>query len=106
MLWKKDLMNSDTKLRKWFLRVGILTLPLPLISNELGWITAETGRQPWIIQGILRTADAASAAPSEEILLSLIVFICTYIVLFIAWILVMRRIIGEGPNLNEIKEVN
>ena len=106
MLWKKDLINSDTKLRKWFLRVGILTLPLPLISNELGWITAETGRQPWIIQGILRTADAASAAPSEEILLSLIVFICTYIVLFVAWILVMRRIIGEGPNVTEIKEVN
>jgi cytochrome d ubiquinol oxidase subunit I len=103
-LRKGKLRNSDTKFKKWFLRIGILTLPLPIISNELGWITAEAGRQPWIIQGILRTADAASAAPSEEILLSLVVFISTYIVLFIAWILVMRRIIREGPKLEDIKE--
>ncbi|PWI47668.1 cytochrome ubiquinol oxidase subunit I [Candidatus Heimdallarchaeota archaeon B3_Heim] len=105
LLWKKSLSDPSSKLRKWFLRLGVLALPLPLISIDFGWITTESGRQPWIIQGILRTADAASAAPSEEIILSLITYIVTYIVLFIAWILVMRRIFIKGPSLYETDEV-
>jgi cytochrome d ubiquinol oxidase subunit I len=105
-LWQGYFKSEDhPTFKKWFFRIGIISLPLPLISNELGWITAEAGRQPWIIQGVLRTADAASAAPSEQIILSLVVFICTYIVLFIAWILVMRRIIQEGPRIDEKSEV-
>ncbi len=106
LLWKKSLKDESSFLRKWFLRLGVLAAPLTLISINLGWITAESGRQPWIIQDILRTADAASAAPGEEVLLSLSTYILTYIVLFVAWILVMKRIFTKGPSLTNIEEVS
>ncbi len=105
LLWKKRLSDQSFILRKWFLRLGVLTAPLALIAINLGWITAESGRQPWIIQGIRRTADMASAAPGEEVLFSLLTYILTYIVLFIAWILVMGRIFKKGPSTNIEEEV-
>ena len=50
--------------------------PLPILAIELGWMAAEIGRQPWIVQGLLRTKDAASAVvPAGQILTTLLIFV-------------------------------
>jgi cytochrome d ubiquinol oxidase subunit I len=67
LLIKKKLYES-----RWYLTALILAIPLPFISNILGWMSAEIGRQPWAVYKVLRTIDAASAVvPAGHILLSL-----------------------------------
>ncbi len=61
-----------------YLRLMLLSIPLPYIAIELGWIVAEVGRQPWIVYGLLKTADAASPVASSQVLTSLIAFILVY----------------------------
>ncbi len=95
--WKEKLFDKDWKFQKWFLRLGVLLLPLPILTNEFGWITTEVGRQPWIVQGVLKTADAVSVSVSaEEILFSVILFALTFILLFAIWLLALTRIIKKG----------
>jgi len=104
LIWKKKLFDQNWSLQKWFLRVGIITLPLPILTNELGWITTEVGRQPWIVQDVLKTADAVSVAvPPEQILLSIILFCCTFIMLFTIWVLATVRIVRKGPEPVEVR---
>ena len=61
--------------RRWFLRLALWSLPLPWLAAELGWIVAEYGRQPWIIDGILPTFLGASSEPAGNIWFSLIGFV-------------------------------
>jgi len=96
----------------WLLRTGRLaksplvltamlwSIPLPFIANELGWIAAEVGRQPWIVYGVLRTSDAASPAsvvPAGHVLAVIIVLSIVYAGLFAAWIYLVRRLVLAGP---------
>jgi cytochrome d ubiquinol oxidase subunit I len=55
--------------RRWFLRAAFLSLPLPWIAAELGWIVAEYGRQPWAIDGVLPTFLGASPIPATNVVL-------------------------------------
>ncbi|MBF0104525.1 MAG: cytochrome ubiquinol oxidase subunit I [Deltaproteobacteria bacterium] len=83
---------------KLFLRLAVLSIPLPIICNELGWFAAEMGRQPWIVQGLLKTRDAISVnVPAEQILISLVLFALVYAVLFAVWIFLLRHKINVGP---------
>jgi cytochrome d ubiquinol oxidase subunit I len=76
----------------------MLALPFPYIANTAGWITAETGRQPWVIHGILRTADAHSPLVSAgNVMFSLIGFLGLYALLGILFLLLVVREIGHGP---------
>jgi len=61
-----------------FLKLMLLSIPLPYIAIELGWIVAEVGRQPWIVYGLMKTSDAASPVASSQVLISLIAFILVY----------------------------
>jgi len=61
-----------------FLKIMVLALPLPYLSNEFGWIVAEVGRQPWIVYGKLRTADAVSRIAVSQVVPSLAAFILVY----------------------------
>ncbi len=84
---------------KRFLKILFYSIPLPIISNELGWISAEVGRQPWIVQGILKTKDAVSLSVSAvEIILSLTLFVGVYSVLFVCWIYLLKTTINKGPS--------
>jgi cytochrome d ubiquinol oxidase subunit I len=66
----------------WFQRLLLWVIPLPIISTECGWIAAEVGRQPWIVYGQLKTADALSpSVQAGEILFSLILLGLVYLVL-------------------------
>ncbi len=72
--------------------------PLPIIAIELGWMAAEIGRQPWIVQGLLKTKEAASVVvPAGQIAFTLAVFVIIYALLFVAWFRAMRRTIMVGP---------
>ncbi|PWJ40759.1 cytochrome ubiquinol oxidase subunit I [Sediminitomix flava] len=84
--------------KKWLIYILIFSVPLPVIANQAGWVSAEAGRQPWIVQDILRTSDALSkAVKAEEVLFSLIMFFCIYLLLFFAWIYILDKEIKHGP---------
>ena len=82
---------------RWFLRLALLSLPLPWIAAELGWIVAEYGRQPWAIEGVLPTFLGASATSAGNVLLSLLGFIVFYTSLAIVDVFLMLRMIRRGP---------
>ncbi|MBN1496738.1 MAG: cytochrome ubiquinol oxidase subunit I [Spirochaetes bacterium] len=83
---------------RWYLWVLILAIPLPFISNELGWMAAEIGRQPWAVYGVLRTADAASVVvPAWQILFSIVIFSVIYLLLFTVFIKLLLKIVRKGP---------
>jgi cytochrome d ubiquinol oxidase subunit I len=66
--------------RRWFLKLVLLGAPLGIVAIEAGWVVTEVGRQPWIVQGVLRTADAVTPAP--HVVTSLVVFVLLYGLLF------------------------
>jgi cytochrome d ubiquinol oxidase subunit I len=81
-----------------YLAVLMWTSPLGITAIELGWIATEVGRQPWIVQGMLKTKDAASSVvPAGQILTTLIIFVVVYALLFWVWFRTMKRTIVAGP---------
>ena len=92
--WRRRLERS-----RWFLRLLQYAIPLPIVATTLGWMTAEIGRQPWVVQGQLRTSDAVSATvSSSQIATTLAIFVVLYAVLFYFWLMVVRRIVRKGPD--------
>ena len=84
--------------QRWLLRIYVLSVILPVIANQLGWVSAERGRQPWIVQGLLRTSEGISkSVTAEEVLVSFILFILVYILLFIVWVYILDKEIKHGP---------
>jgi cytochrome d ubiquinol oxidase subunit I len=81
-----------------FLRVLILAVPLPYLANDLGWIAAEVGRQPWAVYKVLRTSDAVSAVvPAGNVLFSLVLFTAIYALIGAAGLGVILRTVRTGP---------
>jgi cytochrome d ubiquinol oxidase subunit I len=90
--WRGRLFTS-----RWFLRTLVVMTPSGLVATLAGWYLAETGRQPWVIYGILRTVDAISPVPAEVLLTTLIAFVCIYAVFMAAFLFFTLRIIRRGP---------
>ncbi|HEU5162320.1 MAG TPA: cytochrome ubiquinol oxidase subunit I [Thermoanaerobaculia bacterium] len=92
---------------RWLLWFFVLAVPLPFAGNELGWVAAEVGRQPWIVYpmmqagelvGGLRTSEAVSeTVTAGEVLGSIAMFGVMYLLLFIVWITVLNHKIQKGP---------
>jgi cytochrome d ubiquinol oxidase subunit I len=81
-----------------FLWALVLSLPLPWLAVELGWMAAEFGRQPWVVYGLLRTADAASVVvPAGQILTTIILFSLVYLLLLALLIYLLKREFDHGP---------
>ncbi|HEX7078538.1 MAG TPA: cytochrome ubiquinol oxidase subunit I [Candidatus Eisenbacteria bacterium] len=84
---------------RWMLWILMLALPFPYIANTAGWITAEVGRQPWLVYDLLRTADGYSRNVSAgNGLFTLIGFMGLYTVLGILFLFLVRREIERGPD--------
>lgn len=84
---------------KWFLKLLIPAIPLPVAACLFGWTAAEVGRQPWIVYGVLRTADAASITVSAgEILFSMILLCLIYLALLAVWIFLSVRIVRNSAD--------
>jgi cytochrome d ubiquinol oxidase subunit I len=93
-LWRGTLFSSRPML--WTL---MLALPFPFIANTAGWTTAELGRQPWLIHGLMRTADGASMTVSAgNTLFTLLGFMGLYLVLGILYLFLVARIVDAGPD--------
>ncbi|TLY55277.1 MAG: cytochrome ubiquinol oxidase subunit I [Gammaproteobacteria bacterium] len=83
---------------RWFLRIAFLSLPLPWIAAELGWIVAEYGRQPWSIDGLLPTFLGVSVTPVTNVWLSLAGFVIFYSALAVVDVYLLVRMIRGGPD--------
>jgi cytochrome bd ubiquinol oxidase subunit I len=81
-----------------FLKVAFWSLPLPWIAAELGWIVAEYGRQPWVIEGVLPTMLGVSSTPASNVLFSLLGFFVFYSTLLVADVYLMVKYIRLGPD--------
>jgi len=93
LLWRKQLFRQ-----RWLMWIFMLALPFPFIANTAGWLTAELGRQPWIIHGLLRTAEGSSANVSAgNSLFTLLGFMGLYALLSVLFFFVTTRIIAHGP---------
>lgn len=92
-LWYK----RDLEKRTRFLKFLVLSIPLPFLACETGWILAELGRQPWAIQGILPTFLATSSLSVTDVALSLVCFIAIYTVFLIIEMFLMIKAIKKGP---------
>lgn len=93
LCWRKKLFTS-----KWMLWILMLSVPLPYIANTAGWMTAELGRQPWLIYGMMRTAQGVSPrVGAGNALFTLIGFMGMYTVLAILWLFLVYREIENGP---------
>ena len=83
---------------RWFLRIAFLSLPLPWIAAELGWIVAEYGRQPWSVDGLLPTFLGVSVTPASNVWLSLSGFVVFYSALAVVDVYLLVRMIRRGPD--------
>lgn len=92
--WKRKKLFET----RWLLWVLVFSVLGPQIANQIGWIAAEVGRQPWIVYGMLRTSEALSkAVESGQVLFSLILFIIIYGLLFVLFIYLLNEKIKHGP---------
>lgn len=93
LLWRGKLYVS-----RWMLWTLMICVPLPYIANTAGWMTAELGRQPWLIYGLMRTAHGISPrVAAGNAWFTLIGFMGMYSVLAILWLLLIYREIDLGP---------
>lgn len=88
---------------KWLLRIFVLAVLGPQIANQLGWISAEVGRQPWIVYNLLRTSEGLSkVVTANQVLFSLILFTAVYALLFILFLYLLNEKIKHGPEEAEL----
>ena len=83
---------------RWFLIAALASLPLPWLAAELGWVVAEYGRQPWVIEGVLPTSLGVSSTDAGNVLFSLLGFVLFYSGLAVADLYLMIKYIRLGPD--------
>ena len=91
---------------RWLLWVMVFSVLLPQFANQLGWFSAEVGRQPWIVYGLLRTRDALSVSvDAGDVIISLVLFSLIYLLLFALFVYLLNEKIQHGPDIEAaIKE--
>jgi cytochrome d ubiquinol oxidase subunit I len=93
LLWKKKIYSA-----RWFLWILMLAFPFPYIANTAGWMTAEIGRQPWLVYGLLFTSQGTSeVVTAGNSLFTLIGFAGLYLVLAVLFIILVLKEINHGP---------
>lgn len=91
--WRGTLLEQ-----RWLLWIFVFAVLGPYIANEAGWVTAEVGRQPWIVYGLLRTPDALSKVVKADMVAgSIAMFGFVYTLLFAVWVYVLNDKIKHGP---------
>lgn len=91
---RKRLMENP-----WYLRVMLYALPLPYIANEAGWFLAEVGRQPWIVYGMMKTADAVAPISISQVSFSILGFVLIYGLLGLTGIFLVATHAKKGPEI-------
>jgi cytochrome d ubiquinol oxidase subunit I len=99
LLWRGKLFET-----RWYLTIVANTWWVGFVGVLAGWIVTETGRQPWIVEGVLRTADAASPVPGGSVAVTLVLFILVYGVVFSFGIYFINRLINRGIQETKLPE--
>ena len=94
VLWFRGRLYAS----RWYLRLMVLASPAGFIAVLAGWFTAEVGRQPWVVTGVLRTADAVSPVPAGSLVMSLILFVLVYGIVFGAGVYYIAKLVQRGPD--------
>jgi len=99
-LWWRGLLFGEVGwVRRLVLPLMVFSVLGPQLANQLGWFSAEVGRQPWIVYGLLRTSDALSkVVKADAVLTSLILFTVIYTLLFVLFIFLLNEKIQDGPD--------
>lgn len=101
-MWRKGTLFSNP----WILRVLVASVVFPQIANQAGWVSAEMGRYPWIVQGLLRISDGLSkAVTANHVLGSLIMFTLLYILLFLVFLYLLNEKFKHGPTADSMKSL-
>jgi cytochrome d ubiquinol oxidase subunit I len=96
-LWRRSLFEQ-----RWLLWLFVPAVLGPMAANQAGWISAEVGRQPWIVYGLLRTGDALSkAVAAQQVWWSLILFSVIYAALGVIWLSILHGKISHGPDATD-----
>jgi cytochrome d ubiquinol oxidase subunit I len=93
LLWRRRMEGA-----RWFLRLLTHAWPVGFVALLAGWMVTEIGRQPWIAYGVLRTADAVSPVSAAQVLVSLLLFVLVYVVVFSIGVWYIHRMIDKGPH--------
>lgn len=97
-LWRGSLFSQ-----RWLLGLLVPSVLGPQLANQLGWFSAEVGRQPWIVYGLLRTSEGLSkVVRSEAIVASLIMFTFVYVLLFAVFVYLLNDKIQHGPDETDL----
>lgn len=93
--WKKGTIFQT----KWYMRTLVGSVFMPLLANQAGWVSAEMGRQPWIVQDLLRTSEGLSKAVTANMVFSsIIMFGTVYLFLLVMFIYLLNKKIQHGPD--------
>lgn len=91
-------LRGDVTRQRWFLKLAPWMIPVPFIACEMGWVTAEVGRQPWTVFGVLPTWMSASSHSVGYMIFSLVGFVLLYTVFAAVEVFLMARFIRKGPD--------
>ena len=86
---------------RWFLRLAVICFPSGFVAILAGWFVAEIGRQPFLVNGLIRTAEVASPIPAGSVAASLALFVVTYIIIFGAGSYYIVKLIRRGPQAHD-----
>ena len=93
LMWRRKLYGA-----RWLLWILMLAFPFPYIANTAGWMTAELGRQPWLVYGLMKTLDGTSQVVSAgNSLFTLLGFLGLYFVVGVLFLMLLVRRISLGP---------
>jgi cytochrome d ubiquinol oxidase subunit I len=92
-------LRKKIESNRLYLKAVLYAIPLPYIACALGWTVTEMGRQPWIVYGLMKTADAVSPVSASQVAVSLVAFTLVYLILGIAAFFLMAKFARKGPLL-------
>lgn len=91
------LFKGNIASNRWFLWIALLAIPLTYLASELGWVLAEVGRQPWIIQDLMSVSGAVSQIVSGSVITTFILFAVLFTLLLVADVSILLKQIKTGP---------
>ncbi|UGB38442.1 cytochrome ubiquinol oxidase subunit I [Frateuria soli] len=91
--WKHGTLFSG----RGYLKAWVVMIPSGFVALLTGWWVAEVGRQPWVVQGLMRTSEAATELPAGSVLASLVTFVVVYLGIFGAGIWYLLKLFRDGP---------
>ncbi len=101
--WKKGAITAERlPAQKWLLCAWMAAGPLAWAAVEGGWVTREVGRQPWLVYGLVRTSDSATALPAGAVAASLTGYLVIAFVLSAAFVALAAKVVKQGPDASTL----